>query len=224
MPSLLTRTTLRLATAAALALSWPALAAVNGLWSAANGDHLLLLQDDRTGATFSLQVPAALNGIQVWTGSGSAASISLQGVYSADDRLAATLDGSQLTGSITQGGQQQALSAQLALAWVANANAGVWQKATDANAYLVFCVLETANGRLGVQVDVTLDTVTRSYRYDIYTGVLTGSTFTGASLTGSGTTSRLVFGDGTLDGSTATVARPVQTTTFTASQLVRIGG
>ncbi len=104
-----------------------------------------------------------------------------------------------------------------------NGNAGVWQKSAGANAYLVFCVLETANGRLGLQVDVTLDAATRTYRYDIYTGVVTGSTFVGASLTGSGYTSRLEFGSGTLDGTQSTVTRPVQSTRYTATQIVQIG-
>lgn len=202
----------------------PAWAQVNGLWSSSRGDYLLFLQDSSSGTTFSIQVPAALDAIKVWIGSGSPASVSLQGVLNADDRLAASVNGSAMSGSVTQAGVQSTFDARLALGWVANAHAGVWQKSAPANAYLVFCVLETGSGRIGLQVDVTLDPVTRTYRYDIYSGVLAGSTYTGASLAGSGTTSRLVFGNGTLSGTQTTVQRPVQSIEYTATQIVGIGG
>lgn len=198
-------------------------AAVSGLWTTSQGEHLLVLQDQNSGTTFSLQLPATLDSLQVWMGSGSPASITLQGVLSPDDRLAAGIDGNRMTGTIARSGQTQTLNASLALAWVANGNAGVWQKDSAANAYLVFCVLETANGRLGVQVDVTVDVAGKSYRYDVFTGVLTGSTFVGASLTGSGYSSRLQFGSGTLEGTQSTVTRPVQSVSYRASQIVKIG-
>ena len=85
----------------------------------------------------------------------------------------------------------------------------------------MFCVLETGTGRIGLQIDVTLnpDQTTSS---QIFTGALVGSQFTGVSVSGSGLTSRLNFGSaGTLTGTATTIAKPPQVTSFSATQVVK---
>ncbi|NRF71955.1 hypothetical protein HLB44_33715 [Aquincola sp. S2] len=196
-------------------------AGVNGLWSTQNGDYALFLQDATSGATFALQVPGSLDALRVWMGSGSASSLSLQGLVQPNDALIANVAGSSMSGTMTIGGVQQPFNAALALAWVGTEYAGIWQKVSPANAYFVFCVLETGNGRIGLQIDVTLN-ADKTTTYDIFTGALVNTQFTGLSVTGSGLTSRLNFGTGTLTGSSTTIAKPPQVTTFSATQVVKI--
>ncbi len=206
----------------ALALQ-PALATgINGLWTSPNGDYTVFLQDSTSGQTFALQVPATLDTLRVWQGTGSASAISLANLLQPADTLAATVAGEAMSGSIVLAGMPQPFSASLALGWVATEYAGVWQKASPANAYLVFCVLNAGGTRLALQIDVTI-TGEKTYAYDIFTGTLNGKQFTGVSLTGSGLTSRLDFADSqTLAGSTTTLGRPPQTTTFSATHIIKL--
>jgi hypothetical protein len=208
--------------AALLALAAPgAHAGVNGLWTTTSGDYVVFLQDASSGTTVALQVPASFAALKAWLGSGSASSISLQGLTAPTDLLSAQVAGSAMTGSTSVGGVQQPFNAQLALAWVATEYAGVWQKSSPANAYLVFCVLDTGNGKIGVQIDVTLN-ADKTTSYDIFTGALAGTQFAGLSLTGSGRATRLDFASADqLSGSNSTVARPVQTISYTASHIVK---
>jgi len=209
--------------AALLALATPAVhAGVSGLWTTSAGDYVVFLQDGSSGSTFALQVPGSFDALKVWLGSGSASAITLQGLIEPSDLLSAQVAGSSMNGSTSIGGVQQAFNAQLALAWVATEYAGVWQKSSPANAYLVFCLLNTGNGKIGVQIDVTVN-ADKTTSYDIFTGALTGSQFTGLSLTGSGRATRLDFASADqLSGTNSTVARPVQTVNFTASHIVKI--
>ena len=209
--------------AALLALVAPmAQASVSGLWTTSNGDYVVFMQDGSSGSTFALQVPGSFDALKVWLGSGSASAITLQGLTAPADLLSAQVTGSSMNGSTSIGGAQQPFNAQLALAWVATEYAGVWQKSSPANAYLVFCVLNTGNGKIGVQIDVSLN-ADKTTGYDIFTGALTGSQFTGLSLTGSGRTTRLDFTSAEqLSGTNSTVTRPVQTVSFTASHIVKI--
>lgn len=194
---------------------------VSGLWSGSGAEHLVLLQDGSSGQTFGLQVPATLDAIKIWLGSGSATQISLQALAAPDDVFSATIsNGNRLSGSQTVGGAMRSFSADLALGWVSTAYAGVWQKDLSASAYLVFCVLNTGNGRLALQVDVTL-AADKSVAYDIFTGALNGATFSGLSLMGSGFTSRLVFDGATLQG-TLSSGRPAQGTAYGATQIAQI--
>ena len=220
------RTTLaawHLGLAALLALAMPAAhAGVNGLWTTSSGDYVVFLQDGSSGTTFALQVPGSFDALKVWLGSGSASAITLQGLTAPTDTLSAQVAGSSMNGSTSIGGGQQPFNAQLALAWVATEYAGVWQKSSPANAYLVFCVLNTGNGTIGVQIDVTLN-ADKTTSYDIFTGALAGNQFAGLSLTGSGRSTRLEFASAEqLSGTNSTVARPVQTTSYTASHIVKI--
>jgi hypothetical protein len=196
-------------------------AGVNGLWTTTSGDYVVFLQDATSGTTVALQVPGSFDALKAWLGSGSASSISLQGLTAPTDMLSAQVAGSAMTGSTSVGGVQQPFNAQLALAWVATEYAGVWQKSSPANAYLVFCVLDTGNGKIGVQIDVTLN-ADKTTSYDIFTGALAGTQFAGLSLTGSGRATRLDFASADqLSGSNSTVARPVQTISYTASHIVK---
>lgn len=207
-----------------LSAAAPARAAttLNGLWSASSGDYLVLLQDAASGQTFGLQVPATLDGLKVWLGSGSSTQIALQGLTASADTFSATIsNGQSLSGTQSLGGVTRTLNASLALAWVATEYAGVWQKASPANAYLVFCVLNTGNGRLALQIDVSL-AADKSVAYDIFTGTLTNTSFVGLSIAGSGQTSRLSFNGKQLQGSLS-AGRASTPTTFSATQIVQIG-
>lgn len=208
--------------AALLALAAPAAqAGVNGLWTTTSGDYVLFLQDASSGTTVALQVPGSFDALKAWLGSGSASAIALSGLTAPADLLSAQVAGSAMTGSTSVGGVQQPFNAQLALAWVATEYAGVWQKSSPANAYLIFCVLDTGNGKIGVQIDVTLN-ADKTTSYDIFTGALAGTQFAGLSLTGSGRATRLDFASAEqLSGSNSTVARPVQTISYTASHVVK---
>jgi hypothetical protein len=208
--------------AALLALAAPAAqAGVNGLWTTDSGDYVVFLQDATSGTTVALQVPGSFDALKAWLGTGSASVIALQGLTAPADMLSAQANGSSMTGSTSLGGVQQPFSAQLALAWVATEYAGVWQKSSPANAYLVFCVLDTGNGKIGVQIDVTLN-ADKTTSYDIFTGALAGTQFAGLSLTGSGRATRLDFASvDQLSGANSTVARPVQTISYTASHIVK---
>jgi hypothetical protein len=167
-------------------------------------------------------VPGSFDALKVWLGAGSASAITLQGLTSPSDALSAQVAGPSMSGSTSIAGVQQPFNAQLALAWVATEYAGVWQKSSPANAYLVFCVLNTGNGKIGVQIDVTLN-ADKTTSYDIFTGALAGNQFAGLSLTGSGRTTRLDFASaGQLSGTNSTVARPVQSISYTASHIVKI--
>lgn len=201
----------------------PAHAAANGLWATANGDYLLFLQDTSNGTTIGVQVPATLNGIKVYAGTGTDTALSLQSLANGSDKLTASYSASSMSGTLTtSSGQSQAFSASLALAWVANENAGVWQKSTGSNAYMIFVVLNTGGVKLPLQIDLTIN-ADKSYSYDIFSGTLSSNNvFNGASLLASGLTSRLTFTSPTLNGSTSTTARPVQTTTYTAQQIIKI--
>ena len=208
--------------AALLALAAPAAqAGVNGLWTTTSGDYVLFLQDASSATTVALQVPGSFEALKAWLGSGSASAIALSGLTAPADLLSAQVAGSAMTGSTSVGGVQQPFNAQLALAWVATEYAGVWQKSSPANAYLIFCVLDTGNGKIGVQIDVTLN-ADKTTSYDIFTGALAGTQFAGLSLTGSGRATRLDFASAEqLSGSNSTVARPVQTISYTASHVVK---
>jgi hypothetical protein len=208
--------------AALLAAAAPsAQAGVNGLWTTTSGDYVVFLQDATSGTTVALQVPASFEALKAWLGSGSASAITLQGLTAPTDMLSAQVSGSSMTGSASIGGLQQPFSAALALAWVATDYAGVWQKSSPTNAYLVFCVLNTGNGKIGVQIDVTLN-ADKTTSYDIFTGALAGTQFAGLSLTGSGRATRLDFMSADqLSGANSTVARPVQTIDYTASHIVK---
>lgn len=196
-------------------------AGLNGLWTTSSGDYALFLQDATNGSTFALQVPSTLDGLRVWLGTGSASALSLQGLVQPNDLLVANVAGSALNGSMTIGGVSQPFNASLALAWVGTEYAGIWQKTSPASAYLVFCVLETGSGRIGLQIDVTLN-ADKTVTQQIFTGTLVGSQFTGVSANGVGLTSRLAFnGSGGLTGTTTTLAKPPQTTSFSATQVVK---
>jgi hypothetical protein len=196
-------------------------AGVNGLWTTSSGDYALFLQDATSGSTFALQVPSTLDGLRVWLGSGSASALTLQGLVQPNDLLVANIAGSSMNGTMTVGGVQQPFAAALALAWVGSEYAGIWQKASPANAYLVFCVLETASGRIALQIDVTLN-ADQTVSQQIFTGALVGSQFTGVSANGAGLTSRLGFnGNGSLAGSYTTLAKPPQVSSFSATQVVK---
>lgn len=209
--------------AALLALAAPAAqASISGLWTTTSGDYVVFLQDATSGTTVALQVPGSFDALKVWLGSGSASAITLQGLTVPTDVLSAQVAGSSMNGSTSLGGVQQPFNAQLALAWVATEYTGVWQKSSPANAYLVFCVLDTGNGKIGVQIDVTLN-ADKTTSYDIFTGALAGTQFAGLSLTGSGRATRLDFASAEqLSGTNSTVARPVQTISYTASHIVKI--
>lgn len=194
---------------------------VSGLWAGSGGDHLVLLQDAASGQTFALQVPATLNGLKVWLGTGSPTQIALQGLTAPGDSFSATIsNGQSLSGAQSVGGVVRTFNASLALAWVATDYAGVWQKASPANAYLVFCVLNTGTGRLALQIDVTLN-ADKSLAYDIFTGTLVNTTFTGLSVAGSGLTSRLSFNGKQLQGSLSS-GRQGTPVSFSATQIVQI--
>lgn len=219
--SLLTAWHMGLATLCALAMP-AAHAGVSGLWTTTYGDYVMFLQDGSSGATFALQVPGSFDALKVWFGSGSASAVTLQGLTAPADALSAQVAGSSMSGSTSVSGVQHPFDAQLALAWVATEYAGVWQKSSPANAYLVFCVLNTGNGKVGVQIDVTLN-ADKTTSYDIFTGALAGNQFAGLSLTGSGRSTRLEFASAEqLSGTNSTVARPVQTVSYTASHIVKI--
>ena len=211
-----------LACAALLAAAAPAAqATVNGLWTTASGDYVVFLQDATSGTSVALPVPASFEALKVWLGSGSASAITLQGLTAPTDMLSAQVAATAMTGSTSIAGMQQPFNAELALAWVATEYAGVWQKSSPANAYLVFCVLNTGNGKIGVQIDVTLN-ADKTTSYDIFTGALAGTQFAGLSLTGSGRATRLDFASAEqLSGTNSTVARPVQTINYTASHIVK---
>ena len=213
----------QLALVALLVAAAPAAhAGASGLWTTSSGDYVVFLQDGSSGTTFALQVPGSFDALKVWLGSGSASAITLQGLTAPTDTLSAQVAGSSMNGSTSIGGGQQPFNAQLALAWVATEYAGVWQKSSPANAYLVFCVLNTGNGTIGVQIDVTLN-ADKTTTYDIFTGALAGSQFAGLSLTGSGRATRLDFASAEqLSGTNSTVARPVQSTSYTASHILKI--
>jgi len=203
------------------AVATPAAAAgPNGLWTAASGDYMMVLQDTTSGTTFALQVSPTLDSMRIWSGPGSASTLSLAGLLQPTDSLQATLSGNAMSGTLTLGGQAQAFSAQLALAWVSSEHAGIWQRSVSTNAYMLFALLDTGTARLGVQIDVTLRP-DGGVDYDIYTGALTQSVFNGLSIVGTGVRSRLEFGNGTLQGSYTTSARPPVVTAFTATQIVR---
>lgn len=212
---------------AVLLLGWfaawaaPAAAQTSGLWTTAAGDHLLLLQDGQSGATFAIQVPSTLSAMRVWLGSGSTTALSLQSLAQPADLLVANVAGSTMSGSMTLGGVTQPFAAELALAWVATEYAGVWQKAAPANAYMVFCVLNNGAARIGVQVDVTI-LADKSLAWDVFTGALVGTTFNGASIAGTGLLTRLDFAGATLTGQYTTLGRPPQVTPFSATQIVKI--
>lgn len=203
------------------AVSTPAAAAgPNGLWTTGSGDYMMVLQDTTSGTTFALQVSPTLESMRIWSGPGSASTVSLAGLLQPADTLQATLSGNAMSGTLTVGGQAQAFSAQLALAWVSSEHAGIWQRSVSTNAYMLFALLDTGTARLGVQIDVTLRP-DGGVDYDIYTGTLTQTVFNGLSIVGTGVRSRLEFGDGTLQGSYTTSARPPVVTAFTATQIVR---
>lgn len=194
---------------------------VSGLWTSSAGDYLVFLHDTGTGTSFALQVPGSFDTIRVWAGSGSATALSLQSLANPSDTLVLSVAGSNMSGTLTLAGAPQPFSASLALAWVASEYAGVWQKAGATHAYLVFCVLNTGSGRLGVQIDLSIQ-ADKSYAYAIYTGALNDKQFNGVSITGSGQSSRLEFSGSSLSGSTTTLGRPPQTTSFTATQIIQI--
>ena len=76
----------QLGLAALLAAAAPvAQAGVSGLWTTGGGDYVVFLQDGSSGATFALQVPGSLDALKVWLGSGSASSITLQGLTAPSD-------------------------------------------------------------------------------------------------------------------------------------------
>lgn len=192
---------------------------VNGLWVTSTGDYLVLMQDAQSGSTFGFQVPADLGSLRVWMGSGSATVLDLRSLADPTDTLQASATASAISGSTSIDGRSQSLAAHLALAWVATEYAGVWQKSTGSNDYLVFCQLNAGGTKLGVQIDVSIG-ADMSYTVAVYTGALVGSSFTGVSLSGSGTTSRLTFGAGTLTGQTLSAGRPPVSTGFSATQIV----
>lgn len=219
--SMFTRALCRLAGLVLAVSIWPAQAAVNGLWVASNGDYEMFLQDSINGTTVALQVPSDFKNVRVWLGTGSATSINLQGLTAPADTLVATVSGASMSGKLTVGGSQQSFAADLALAWVATEQAGVWQKSGGGNAYLVFAVLNTGSGNLAVQIDVTLN-ADQTLSSAVYTGTLNGGIFNGLALSGSGQLSRLVFSGSSLDGTLTTPGRPPQTSTYTASQIIKI--
>lgn len=194
---------------------------VNGLWTSSGGDFVVFMQDATSGATFALQVPGSFDALRVWLGTGSSTAVSLQGLNKPSDLLDLAVSGATMSGTMSLSGVQQPFNAQLALAWVATEYAGVWQKAMPSNAYIVFCVLNTGDARVAVQIDVTIN-ADKTYGYDIFTGALVGDQFSGVSIAGTGLSSRLEFTGSQLTGSYTTVARPPKSTAFTATQIVRI--
>lgn len=195
----------------------------SGLWTSPSGDYLVVLQDIASGTSFALQVSAGFDSLRVWAGSGSASTLNLQSLANPSDKLSVTISGNSMSGSLTLGGVQQAFSANLALAWVASEYAGVWQKASPANAYLVFCVLNTGGARLGVQIDVSIN-ADKTYAYDVFTGSLAGTQFNGVSVLGNGRTSRITFSGLQLNGEYASLGQPRQTTPYSATHIVKTAG
>lgn len=194
----------------------------SGLWTGTAGDYLALLQDANSGTTLAVQLAADLSSVRVFTGVGTSTTISLKSLTNTADTLATTYTESSMSGTQVLSGVSAAYSAKLALAWVANENAGVWQKSTGSNAYLLFFLLNTGGVKLGVQIDLTLNT-DKTYTYDVFTGTLSSSNiFTGASLLNPGLTSRLTFTAPNLSATTTTTSRPPVTSTYTATQIIQI--
>lgn len=210
-----------LAAVATLCLPAPAVAAASGLWVAASGDYLVLMQDGTNGTAFGFQVPQSMSSLRVWIGSGTSASLSLKSLVEPADSLSASYTASTMTGSTQINGATATFSANLALAWVASEYAGVWQRSTGAGDYLVFCILNAGGARLGVQIDITVKS-DKTYSYAVYTGTVNGDQFNGVSLAGSGVGTRLEFGNGTLAGQYLSGGRPPQATPFTATQIVKL--
>lgn len=207
---------------AASILALPAGAAgVNGLWIAASGDYAVFMQDATSGVTFGFQVPANMSSLKVWMGSGSASSVDLRSLVDGNDSLSASYTASTMTGTSVVGGAAKPFNANLALAWVATEYAGVWQKSTGPADYLVFCVLSSGGFRLALQIDVRVN-ADKSYQYAVYTGTLVDSQFAGVSAADPGVASRLNFGAGTLSGQLVTSGRPPQTTSYSATQIVKL--
>jgi hypothetical protein len=212
-----------LALGAALALTAvPARAAgLNGLWTTGTGDYAVFLQDEVSGATFALQLPTNLSSLKVWLGQGTATGIDLHSLVDANDTLVADVSLSSMNGTTVIASLPQPFSASLTLAWVTTEYAGVWQRSTGPNDYMVFCVLNSGGVKLGVQIDLSVHD-DKTYSYAVYTGSLNGNQYNGLSLAGTGAVSRLDFGDGSLTGSIVTAGRPPVSTPFTATQIVKL--
>lgn len=199
-------------------------ASMNGLWTMNNGDFLVLMQDVNSGKVVGLQVAANYSSMKVWYGSGTSTNLTLAGVPDTTQTMTGTFSSSNLiSGNYTVAGVSTAFTATLTYAYVGGVNDGVWQKANLSNAYLIYLTLSVSSQTVPIQVDVTVN-ADMTIAYDIFTGSYSSSnnTFTGLSVLNPTLTDKLVFSSGSLSGTYTTIAKPPVSTTFSASQIIKL--
>ena len=193
---------------------------VTGIWSDSAGSYWSFVQapaQEGRSAVVAIRLNSALDAADVLLGevSANALAVSQPGGELA---LNATFGSSDFSGTLSSGDALLPLTGQLLIAYQGSSQDGIWQ--IDAQNYLMLLTVSSGGSALTGVFDITL-TDAGGVEVDLYTGLTSGPTFAGLSISSPTSTLQLSFESASqLSGTYAVAAIPPRTSPFTAVRII----
>lgn len=183
---------------------------VKSVWNTGVG-FLVLMKDANSNTGLAIGLTPNLSNLLLWVGTASGNNYNLASLTNPADTLAGTVNGSNLSGSVSLGGANANYNASQLAAYVGSSADGVWQR--SANSFLLYSTVAIGGSPAVLLIDLSV-LPNGTFAFDVLLGTTNGGVLNASSLASPGKTASMSISGNSASGS-------LSSGPFTATQIIK---